>query len=49
MHGSKDLIMKELAKLPVGWQWTRLAEAAEKINPGFPSGKHNKESRGVPH
>ena len=35
--------------LPGGWVWTRLRDIAEKINPGFPSGKHNKECRGVPH
>ncbi len=38
-----------LPELPGGWVWTRLGEIAEKINPGFPSGKHNKESRGIPH
>ena len=35
--------------LPNGWVWTKLDDLAEKINPGFPSGKHNKESRGFPH
>jgi type I restriction enzyme S subunit len=39
----------ELPELPEGWVWTRLGEISEKINPGFPSGKHNKESLGVPH
>ena len=38
-----------LPELPGGWVWTRLGEIAEKINPGFPSGKHNQESRGIPH
>lgn len=38
-----------LPELPGGWVWTRLEDIAEKINPGFPSGKHNKESQGVPH
>ena len=36
-------------KLPPGWIWIRLQDIAEKINPGFPSGKHNKNNRGVPH
>ncbi len=39
----------ELPKLPDGWRWVKLGEIADKINPGFPSGKHNKESQGVPH
>ncbi|GAB6273139.1 MAG: hypothetical protein STSR0004_00020 [Peptococcaceae bacterium] len=38
-----------LPEIPEGWVWTRLGEICEKINPGFPSGKHNKENRGVPH
>ncbi|HWR26478.1 MAG TPA: restriction endonuclease subunit S, partial [candidate division Zixibacteria bacterium] len=38
-----------LSELPGGWVWTKLGEISEKINPGFPSGKHNKESRGIPH
>jgi type I restriction enzyme S subunit len=38
-----------LTELPNGWIWTKLEVLAEKINPGFPSGKHNKENRGIPH
>ena len=38
-----------LLELPRGWVWTKLGDIAEKINPGFPSGKHNKEGNGVPH
>jgi type I restriction enzyme S subunit len=39
----------ELPELPEGWVLTRVGEISEKINPGFPFGKHNKESLGVPH
>ncbi|MHA1880715.1 MAG: restriction endonuclease subunit S, partial [Candidatus Heimdallarchaeota archaeon] len=39
----------EETKLPEGWVWARLEDIAKKINPGFPSGKHNKECLGVPH
>ncbi|MCL4459778.1 MAG: restriction endonuclease subunit S [Chloroflexi bacterium] len=39
----------DLPELPEGWAWTRLGESAEMVNPGFPSGKHNKERIGVPH
>ncbi len=39
----------KLSELPNGWVWTKLEVLAEKINPGFPSGKHNKENRGIPH
>jgi type I restriction enzyme S subunit len=35
--------------LPRGWTWVRIGDIAAKINPGFPSGKHNKEGRGIPH
>lgn len=49
-HRSAPTIdISELPELPDGWVWTRLGEIAEKINPGFPCGKFNKESRGVPH
>lgn len=37
-----------LPELPEGWIWARIGEIAE-INPGFPSGKHNKKNIGVPH
>jgi restriction endonuclease S subunit len=32
-----------------GWVWTTISTIAEKANPGFPSGKHSKESKGIPH
>ena len=35
--------------LPRGWVRTTVGDISETINPGFPSGKHNKENRGVPH
>ncbi len=35
--------------LPPGWAWTTLEEVATLIKPGFPSGQHNQEGRGVPH
>ena len=38
-----------LNELPCSWTRTELGFIAEKINPGFPSGKHNKENRGIPH
>jgi len=39
----------DLPKLQEGWVWTRIGEITEKINPGFPSGRHNKDKQGVPH
>jgi type I restriction enzyme S subunit len=38
-----------LPKLPKGWAWETIGEIAKKINPGFPTGRHNKEKRGIPH
>jgi len=38
-----------LPTLPKGWVWEKLGQIAERLNPGFPSGKHNKENRGIPH
>jgi hypothetical protein len=35
--------------LPDGWAWVTTGEIAQQVNLGFPSGKHNTESRGVPH
>jgi len=35
--------------LPRGWAWASIEDVAERVNPGFPSGKHNKEGIGVPH
>ncbi len=35
--------------LPNGWVWANISEIADKVNPGFPSGQHNKVSAGVPH
>ncbi|MFZ2470975.1 MAG: restriction endonuclease subunit S [Methanothrix sp.] len=43
------MIEAKLSELPNGWVCTKLEVLAEKINPGFPSGKHNKENRGIPH
>lgn len=37
-----------VSALPNGWVCTTIGEIAERINSGFPSGKHNKEGRGVP-
>jgi len=39
----------EIEKVPKGWAWTSVGEIAYSINPGFPSGRHNKENRGIPH
>jgi type I restriction enzyme S subunit len=39
----------ELPELPKGWMWVRLGEIANDINPGFASGKHNKDNMGIPH
>jgi type I restriction enzyme, S subunit len=36
-------------QLPDGWTWVAIGEIAKNINPGFPSGRHNQESLGVPH
>jgi type I restriction enzyme, S subunit len=36
-------------RLPPGWAWATIGEIAESINPGFPSGQHNQEGKGVPH
>ncbi len=35
--------------LPPGWKWVKLGEVCESINPGFPSGQHNRENIGIPH
>lgn len=35
--------------LPKGWIAPCLGEIALQLNPGFPSGKHNREQHGVPH
>jgi type I restriction enzyme, S subunit len=35
--------------LPEGWTLMKVGEVALKINPGFPSGQHNQENRGIPH
>lgn len=36
-------------ELPNGWVWVKLGEITRKINPGFPSGKYNREGKGIPH
>jgi len=38
-----------LPELPKGWVWTSIGGIANSINPGFPSGKHNKQNKGIPH
>lgn len=45
----KEMQPVNASDLPEGWVWKRLGKIAEKINPGFPSGKHNIEKQGVPH
>jgi Restriction endonuclease S subunits len=42
-------LTEDLPELPEGWVWTRIGEVANEVNPGFPSGKHNKEGKGIPH
>jgi type I restriction enzyme S subunit len=39
----------DLETLPVGWEKGYVGDFALKIQPGFASGKHNKEGRGIPH
>lgn len=39
----------KLTELPRGWVWARIAELTNAVNPGFPSGKHNRDEKGVPH
>jgi len=39
----------DLASLPQGWKVTTIAEIAMAVEPGFPSGRHNQEGRGIPH
>ncbi len=39
----------DLAALPVGWEKGYVGDFALEIQPGFASGKHNKEGRGIPH
>ena len=36
-------------ELPNGWVIATLNEITIMINSGFPSGRHNKEERGIPH
>lgn len=35
--------------LPKGWTTAKIGEISESIKPGFPSGRHNMENKGVPH
>lgn len=44
-----NFLALESQKLPLGWTSTTLNEIAFQINPGFPSGKHNKDEKGIPH
>lgn len=39
----------DLEALPVGWEKGYVGDFALEIQPGFASGKHNKEGRGIPH
>ena len=39
----------DLARLPEGWTAKKLGDVITDIRPGFPSGRHNKEGRGVAH
>ena len=36
-------------ELPKGWAECHLEDLATEINSGFPSGKHNKSGKGIPH
>lgn len=36
-------------QIPESWTWIRLEDITHSIKPGFPSGKHNREMKGVPH
>lgn len=38
-----------MTRLPVGWQILTIGEITAEMNPGFASGEHNQEGRGVPH
>lgn len=38
-----------IAVLPHGWALCDIASLASAVEPGFASGKHNREGRGVPH
>jgi len=42
-------MMKEVEGLPVGWSVTNVAQLASIVRPGFPSGIHNDDGRGLPH
>ena len=39
----------DLEALPVGWEKGYVGDFALEIQPGFASGKHNKDGRGIPH
>jgi type I restriction enzyme, S subunit len=40
---------RQKGSLPHGWVEAFLGDIAIAINPGFPSGKHNKQGLGIPH
>ncbi len=44
-----DLNDFKLFPLPSGWININLVQISKRINPGFPSGKHNKAKLGIPH
>jgi len=39
----------DLAGLPRGWTVASIGQIARFVGPGFPSGEHNQDERGVPH
>ena len=44
-----DLLPTPANNLPPGWVWTTIGEMTDAVNPGFPSGEHNKSGKGVRH
>ena len=46
---SKLVLEKNVNVLPSNWLICKLDDIAIEINSGFPSGKHNRVSKGVPH
>jgi len=38
-----------LAQLPAGWERVWLTDIASNVSPGFASGKHSSDGKGVPH
>jgi len=44
-----ELVLENEKMLPNGWTKCVLDELAFEVNSGFPSGKHNKAKKGIPH